>query len=172
MLGEFLRKCREDKGLRLIDVAEHLDKTETTISRWERGKRQVAPKYFDDLADILDCDRSELTRRARNDRLTSGDGQNRGKGGYVRSDSDVMGWTKQVMMSDHNPSVKTTLLAVAAFYDDRINASSVTRDSIVENTGFDEQQIYDTWEAVLESPWIERVGDGRWTFRLRFADDD
>lgn len=58
--GNYIRKCREDKGFTLRKVATHLDIDQSTLSKVERGERPASPDYLKPLAEILQLDLKEI----------------------------------------------------------------------------------------------------------------
>ena len=55
-----IRSIREARGLTLRDVAQQLDTTPATISRWEREPQRVTVPVLKNLARVLDVDPAEL----------------------------------------------------------------------------------------------------------------
>ena len=61
LLGQNIKKYREIKGLRQIDVAVALNFSEEYICRVERGQKYMSLRKLFELADVLDVDFSKLT---------------------------------------------------------------------------------------------------------------
>lgn len=61
-LGKLLRAKREARGLRIADVADHLDKSVPYISGVERGSRTICPSLLDRLARHLALTEEEYAR--------------------------------------------------------------------------------------------------------------
>lgn len=60
-----IRTIREAKGLTLRDVAQRLDTTAATISRWEREPQRVTVPVLKNLARVLDVDVTEFLNDVR-----------------------------------------------------------------------------------------------------------
>jgi transcriptional regulator with XRE-family HTH domain len=58
----FLAKWREHRGLTQKQLAERLDVTDITISRWENGKRELRGKWPASVAEALDIGLNDLYR--------------------------------------------------------------------------------------------------------------
>ncbi len=59
-LGERFRLIRESKGLSQKDVALKSDKTQQSIQRFEKGRRNVSYIYLLEVCEGLDIDIVEL----------------------------------------------------------------------------------------------------------------
>ncbi|MBQ3311412.1 helix-turn-helix transcriptional regulator [bacterium] len=60
LLGLNIKKYREQKGLRQIDLAVALDCTGEYITRVERGQKYLSLRRLFNLADILEVDVKDL----------------------------------------------------------------------------------------------------------------
>jgi len=60
LLGLNIKKYREQKGLRQIDLAVALDCTGEYITRVERGQKYLSLRRLFELADILEVDIKDL----------------------------------------------------------------------------------------------------------------
>lgn len=60
-----IRKIRVAKGLTLRELAQRLDTTPATISRWEREPQRVTVPVLTNLARVLDVDPASLLRELR-----------------------------------------------------------------------------------------------------------
>lgn len=59
-IGKFIAKCRKEKNLTQIQLAEKLGVTDKSISRWENGKTMPDMSLYEPLCQILDIHISEL----------------------------------------------------------------------------------------------------------------
>ena len=60
LLGKNIKKFRELKGLRQIDLAVAIDCTGEYITRVERGQKYLSLRRLFELADILEVDIKDL----------------------------------------------------------------------------------------------------------------
>ena len=60
LLGENIKKYREIKNLRQIDIAVALDCSQEYICRVEKGQKYLSLRKLFELANILDVDCSQL----------------------------------------------------------------------------------------------------------------
>ena len=59
-IGKFISKCRKDKNITQEELAEKLNVSNKTISRWENGVNMPDYSILKDLCNILDIDINEL----------------------------------------------------------------------------------------------------------------
>lgn len=59
-IGVFISKCRKEKGLTQSQLAEKLEVSDKSISRWENGKTMPDISLYEPLCDALDIHISEL----------------------------------------------------------------------------------------------------------------
>lgn len=69
-----IRTIREARGLTLREVAQRLDTTAATISRWEREPQRVTVPVLKDLARVLDVDPSALLAELQQPSRDAGNG--------------------------------------------------------------------------------------------------
>ncbi len=61
LLGQNIKKYREEKGLRQIDVAVALGFSEEYVGRIERGQKYISLRKLFELTDILEIEFYKLT---------------------------------------------------------------------------------------------------------------
>lgn len=66
LVGQFIKKAREEKGLTQKQLAEQLFVTSQAVSKWETGQNYPDIPLFEGLADALDITVLELMRAQRN----------------------------------------------------------------------------------------------------------
>lgn len=59
-IGLFISACRKEKGLTQSQLAEKLEVSDKSISRWENGKTMPDISLYEPLCDVLDVQISEL----------------------------------------------------------------------------------------------------------------
>lgn len=59
-IGQFISKCRKNKNMTQMQLAEKLGITDKAISKWERGKSMPDPSLFMPLCSLLDITLNEL----------------------------------------------------------------------------------------------------------------
>ena len=59
-IGKFILKCRKDKKLTQIELAEKLGVTDKSISNWENGRNMPDLSLFKPLCEILDISINDL----------------------------------------------------------------------------------------------------------------
>ena len=69
-IGKFISKCRKDKNITQEELAEKLNVSNKTISRWENGVNMPDYSILKDLCNILDIDINELLSGEKNNKET------------------------------------------------------------------------------------------------------
>lgn len=64
LLGDLLRRRREEFGWGQHDLARRLQVTQQTVSRWEQGASLPRPRRLLEIADVLELDSGLLHRLA------------------------------------------------------------------------------------------------------------
>ena len=59
-IGKFISNCRKEKNITQSELAEKLNITNRTVSRWENGKNMPDYSILKDLCNILDIDINEF----------------------------------------------------------------------------------------------------------------
>ncbi len=59
-IGKFIQKCRKEKNMTQLDLANKINVTDRAVSNWERGRRMPDVSLFSDLCHILDITVNEL----------------------------------------------------------------------------------------------------------------
>lgn len=59
-IGKFIAKCRKDKELTQVQLAELLNTTNKSVSKWENGSCLPDPSLYEPLCTILDITINEL----------------------------------------------------------------------------------------------------------------
>lgn len=73
--GEYIRRLRKEKNLPLRKVAAQLDVDTSTLSKVERGERQMSIDYLKPLSQILKIDCKELQVRFLTDSINANYGK-------------------------------------------------------------------------------------------------
>ena len=64
-IGKFISQCRKEKKLTQAQLAEKLNVSDKSISRWENGKTMPDISLFEPLCEILDISIIELLKATR-----------------------------------------------------------------------------------------------------------
>lgn len=64
LLGDVLRRRREERGWGQAEIADRLGVTQQTVSRWENGDSLPRPRRLLEIAELLGLDSSTLHRLA------------------------------------------------------------------------------------------------------------
>ena len=64
-LGELLTQTRINKGMSQQEVADRLGVSDVTISRYEKGQREIAMPTYIKICDIYNVDAYELLEKVR-----------------------------------------------------------------------------------------------------------
>lgn len=145
----------EELGLTQMDMSAICGVSQPTISRWlkgniPKGKRQV-------VADALKIDVHALEMGH--------------DGSYALTTEDIERWRNQVVMMVDNVWVMTVLAALPILM--RPSGEVYANPSNVANVlpSVSQDQILGCWDAVLASPYVERVPvPHEWVLRLKLVE--
>lgn len=166
-VGRRLREARKEEGLTQAELGRGVGRTgvdQTTIGRWERSGEVPADKV-DDLADELGVPSRWLE---------AGEGAGApasSEGGAVSSSDDAVDWIGAVTSEDYRDDLRLTLASLPGFRHEETWIVSTTPEAVAEQTRRDIDTIKAHWEDVMKSPYVERIGVGRFTFRLIFPNN-
>lgn len=73
--GQFIAKCRKEKGLTQQELAELLNVTNRAVSKWETGKGIPDVTVLIELSKVLDCSVDEILKGKRNEQSNAIHGQ-------------------------------------------------------------------------------------------------
>ncbi len=68
-LGNYLRKLREDRNLKIREVAAPLDMDSSLYGRYERGERHIPSDHLDKIARFFELDEDVIKRCAAADKI-------------------------------------------------------------------------------------------------------
>ena len=165
MIGQKLREARKREGLTQEELAEQIGSQSYTISRYERGKRYPTDEVVGQLADVLELDESELKKELAEERKTQSVEER-----WVNDSDEVDPWRDRVAASRIEPLAKVLLMSLPMFLDRETWVVAVTTDEVDEEVHLDREALEEeAWPAVLDSPFVERVGERvEWCFKLTF----
>lgn len=178
MFGRAIRYVRKQKGLTLKELGRLVGDgeeglTHSTISRYERGERQPSPATLRKIADALDTTLEEL--RDIDNRLRGSDPRQgvmqeaKAAVGYVTNKSDISAWRDRVVRTPGlGDFVQILLLSLPAFIDRDIWAVTITIEQFVRDTGRDPELVEDHWQEMIDTDYVEAVGEVEWVLRLKF----
>lgn len=156
-----LRQLREEHGWTMREAAEHLPISHSTVGRNER-KGYVKPEHRDAYADAFGVSRGLI------DELCGDEGRPTRK---VGSDASLLRWTRAASTSDMHPYARMMLLVFPVFIDRDDWIASLTKDALKERAHLSSDEVERHWPEVMESPLVERVGVGKYSFRLMLPTD-
>lgn len=73
--GAILKRLRLEKGWTQKDLAEKLNKAESTIGMWEQGRRELDYDSLKEIADLFDVSIDFLLGRVKNKQGRKGDNE-------------------------------------------------------------------------------------------------
>lgn len=159
MDGKALKAARKRAGLYQADVARELGVEQSTISRWERGT-PVPLEKVTALAELLGMRPEEISPEI---------APKPSRPRFVSSFEELNEWRTRVLREEEDPDFRLLLVAIPVFLDEVSWIVPVTVEQITELLG-GEDLVAQNWERALSSPWVERVGQVKYTLRLRFPE--
>ncbi len=170
MFGLKIRELRKRGRKTQDDIADALDVHKTTVSRWERTG-DVPVERLEDLANALGVTLDELEAlrgKSGGDTTTAPESPD-----YVHSSESLVLWWRAVGRAKHpDPMTRLLLLTLPTLIDESAWIVLTTVEQLIETTHMQDEaeRIRKVWPRVVESPWVERVGQVEWVFRLRFGE--
>lgn len=178
MFGKAIRHLRKQRGMTLTELGAKVGDggvSHVTVGRYERGERQPSPAMLQDIAEALGTNIGELRELNRALRGPESEAEleadSEAMSDYVTSKTDVTTWRDRVIRDPElNQWVQMILMALPIFLDRKSWVAPVTIDQFVRETGRTLELVEEHWPGVLDSPYVERLGENRWTLRLRFPE--
>ena len=158
LLGNRIARLRKQAGLSQAKLGELIGGVhQTMISQIEAGDRGIPDERLSALAGALDVDEAELSVEALGASQT----------GRVMSEQMRSAWRDRVIMDRSlDPFVMNLLITLSApvFRPGGHWIIHVTVDQFVRETGRDKAKVEEYWSALVDSPYLERVGEVQWAF--------
>lgn len=162
--GAKLKLMRDGAGLSQEQLADQLNVSRMTVIRWEQA--EVLPKgRLSEVAELLGVDLTALLDAPPTPEPTT-------QLTHVHSQDSLVLWQRAVGRAKHaDPMIKLLLLTLPILIDEDAWIVLTTVEQLIDVTHMHEaaEKIREVWPQVVESPWVERVGQVEWVFRLRFA---
>lgn len=152
-----VRQRLKDLGLTQEKFGEMLEPTVTqgVISQWVRGKERIPPNRHKEIARILSISVDQIENPSP----------------FVRTPEQINEWRDLVMMNTPNIFAMAVLSSFPAFMQPN-GECHLNEEAIAELIPtMSVERIMEVWPAVLNSPFIERVGRSRWCFRLQVPEE-
>lgn len=161
--GAKLKLMRDGAGLSQEQLADQLGVSRMTVIRWEQA--EVLPKgRLGEVAELLGVDPAALLDDPPPTEPAT-------QPAHVHSQESLVTWMRAVGRAQHSdPMLKLLLLSLPILLDEGAWIVPVTVDQLIGVTHMHETaaKIREVWPQVVGSPWVERMGQVEWVFRLRF----
>lgn len=164
LIGEKLRRLRREAGFK---TQEEFGRRvggvhRSMISQIETGHRGIPKDRMSDFAEALGVDEYELTPQSLGAAIPSG---------FVRSSEELSTWRDLIILDNSMGwEVKILLLSlgVPGILDREQWVASVSIDHLVRETGRSRKLVEQFWQQMLESGYVNRIGEAKWVLVLRF----
>ncbi|QDG52191.1 helix-turn-helix transcriptional regulator [Persicimonas caeni] len=162
LLGERIARLRKQAGLSQTKLGKLIGGVhQTMISQIEAGDRGIPDERLSALAGALGVDEAELTV----------DSLGESGSGKVSSEELRSAWRDRVAMDPSlDPFVMNMLMMVSApvFRPAGNWLIHVTVEQFARETGRDLQRVEQHWQQMVDTPYLERVGEVEWAFWMTF----
>lgn len=155
--GVRLKRMRDAAGFSQEQLAEQLGVSRMTIIRWEQA--DVLPKgRLEEVASFLGADLSAVQAEMAFETP-----------GYVRNIDDALEWWTRISIMDLDVFARLIMgiLATSEFMDRATGIVAFTEDDLVKRGNLPSEIVERCLPAVLESPWIERLGNAKYAVKLK-----
>lgn len=164
VIGKVLRKLRKAAGFSQQALADEVGLKQSMISQIELGDRPLPEQRLARFAEVLGVSEDELRPTVQKQPTTEEPEQ------AVRTDAQVNRWRDALARADLDPMRRLMISILPAFMHES-GLVLVTREELVEDANLPDELIEQHWDAVLVSPWVERVSQVEWALRLVFPDN-
>lgn len=167
-VGDLLRQARKERGWSQKELAERVGDKQANISRWETGKRIPSNDALAELADELDLDVDQLRAEIQADRRA----REAETPDYVSHEDHIPRWRNAVLSADVDRDVRTLLMSLGLpeLLDREWWIVSTTPGHFADVTNNPLPFVREHWSGMLESPFVERIGEGEYAVALRFPE--
>lgn len=161
MIGKVIKDIRKQQLMNQMEFAQRAGVSQSTVSRWERDSDPVPVNRQEELADALGVSVEELGA----DPQAVEEARGQRSDGYVRTSGEVNAWRDKLGVTPMNMYVRLILAILPSFRTEE-GVVLVTRQQLIDDANLPGELVDEHWPAVLESEWVERVGEVEWAFRL------
>lgn len=168
-VGNRLKVARAEADLYQSDIAEEVGVQQTSVSSWER-EGWVPTKRLKAVAEVLDVSPKWLATGKEPDEEEAEQAKER----WVGSKEELVDWIREVRDDErYSKAVRETIIDLNFFIDEGGTwAVSVTPEALAERVRGDLDEVKSHWDEVLDSPYVERIGPGKWTLKLVFPEEE
>lgn len=175
MIGEAIHQMRKRQGLTLDFLAEKSGVHQTTLSRYERGQREPRLKAVQSIADALGVTVEDIMSLAKAlEYAESEEGAEyvpavtQGTDGDQSKPFNLERWRVLASLAKMDWRAKLLLGLLPAFLDRESGVVAITREQAITRGHLDADFVDAAFPVVLESGFVERIGEVEYLFRLRF----
>lgn len=165
LMGDKISKLRKDAGYRSQQaLGEEVGLHQTMISQIETGRRSIPEDRLEKFAEKLGVPPRELKPESLGQKYVSGS---------VKSKEDLGDWRDMVIQDESLPwGTKSVLLSITTppFLSREDWIVTVTIDQLVRETGRSRELVETHWNDMLNSDYVERIGEVEWVLRLVFPE--
>lgn len=163
MDGAKLKSLRKRAGHTQKELADAMGVHFTSVSRWERYG-ELPEDRLPELAEALGVEVADLLDDpAATPKPAQAPVEEERKG--VRTSGEVNAWRDKLGVTPMNMYLRLILAILPSFRTEE-GVVLVTRQQLIDDANLPGELVDEHWPAVLESEWVERVGEVEWAFRL------
>ncbi|WP_164856288.1 helix-turn-helix transcriptional regulator [Lujinxingia sediminis] len=164
MLSLAIRQLRTEKGYSQEELGDRLGVSKMTISRWEAS--DPPDNRVSEIAGALEISVTHLRRLAAG--LNTRAQAQAETTTFVRSDAGINAWRNAIALAGLDPHVALILATLPAFLDAETGVVVVTTAELYERANLPPEWVQTHLPAVVDSPWVDRIGRVEWVFTLTF----
>ncbi|RDV36162.1 XRE family transcriptional regulator [Bradymonadaceae bacterium TMQ3] len=164
MLSLAIRQLRTEKGYSQEELGDRLGVSKMTISRWEAS--DPPDNRVSEIAGALEISVTHLRRLAAG--LNARAQAQAETTTFVRSDAGINAWRNAIALAGLDPHVALILATLPAFLDAETGVVVVTTAELYERANLPPEWVQTHLPAVVDSPWVDRIGRVEWVFTLTF----
>ncbi len=180
MIGDAIQQMRKRHGLTLEELGERSGIHQTSISRYERGLREPRLKAVQSIADALGTSVEEIMALAKSLEYAEGEGAeyvpaapSTSSGEHAPGEQfNLERWRVLASLAKMDWRAKLLLGVLPAFLDRESGVVAITREQAITRAHLSAELVDAAFPIVLESGFVDRIGEVEYMLRLRFPADE
>lgn len=168
MVGKAIRELRLRERMTLNDLGERVGVSHVSIARYESGERTPRLKTLQVISEVFGMTVGELEALGKalehNEFLPITPG--------MSEPFDLERWRVVASMAEMDWRARLLLGILPTFLDRESGIVAITRDQAITRAHLTEEFVDAAFPIVLESGFVERIGEVEYMLRLKMPYDD
>lgn len=157
-MGSTVKQLLKQAGMSYADFANEMGMSKSW-AQYCADKDSIPAKHRERAAEVLGVELGDIGGAP--------------AGRAVRGSSELEVWRDRVDLLQSpglTPTQKWLTAALRHFFDEELGAVHCTIPHVADRLQVDEALVRKNWDAILDSPFVERIGSVKWLLRLKFPE--